>query len=78
MDVYALNSVTKVNMRAGQMQVDPPMLGPMELRRRMNIRPGGRTWTTAPGQANEVKPLVTGINYPVGVDREMVLGRFLS
>ena len=68
-DVFALNTVTMTNMRAGHMAVDPPMVGPMTMKGRRQIQPHGRTWVN-PGDGAEIRPLVTNTNYPVGVDRE--------
>ncbi len=69
-DIYAINSISRQMLIAGNMLVDPPMIGNAELRRQAGqIKPGGRVWTSSSDQV--MAPLMANaFNYPAGVDRE--------
>ena len=68
-DIFALNSVTRTNMKAGQIAVDPPMIGPTGAKGLIRTSAGGRSWVD-PRHVRDVIPLVQNINYPAGLDRE--------
>ena len=68
-DIFALNSVTRTNMKAGQIAVDPPMIGPTGAKGLIRTGAGGRSWVDS-RHVKDVIPLIQNINYPAGLDRE--------
>ncbi len=80
-DIFALNSVTRTNMKAGQIAVDPPMIGPTGAKGLIRTNAGGRSWVDSRHIQN-VKPLIQNINYPVGLEREdrleLAIARYLN
>ena len=68
-DVKSINEVAKTNVWAAQMSVRPPLWVPEELKGRVRFVPGGMNYySDDPKRA--IAPVMTGVNYPIGVDRE--------
>lgn len=68
-DIFSLNSIARSNMKAAQMAVEPPMMGPLKAKGRIHVKAGGRSWLRAE-DIDKVKPLLQNINYPAALDRE--------
>lgn len=64
---YGLNAATFINMRQGQLAVDPTIKASASLKGRLDVMPHGRIWME-PGE--EAEAMISGINYSVGLDRE--------
>lgn len=72
-DVKRINDMAKTAMWAAQMSVKPPLLVRDDLKGRLRFVPGGQTHEEAQymqGPYNSVRPIVTGINYPIERERE--------
>src|SRR3989304_4099049 len=67
-DIFGINSITEVMLRAGHLSVEPPMYAHAEMRGKVHIGPGGFTWGQRPEHKPE--PINTDIKYPYGADRE--------
>lgn len=68
-DIKKANLIAKTMLGAAQMAVDPPLNIPSEMRDKLQIKPRGFNYY---GQDHNriISPINTGINYPVGTDRE--------
>ena len=70
-DIAMANQMGKTNLIASHKMVDPPMVGPEDLRGKVNNAPNGWTWIQ--GQVTKDKmplPLSTGIQIPFSVDMQ--------
>jgi len=67
-DVIMLNQVAKSNLIAAQKLADPPVNVPLEMRGKVNINPGGKTYYEDPQRI--VTDAAHRPNLPAGVDRE--------
>lgn len=67
-DIIKLNQIGKDMLQASHMSVDPPLNVPQEMKGRVRIHPHGMNYYTSDGRT--ISPIHTGINFPVGVDRE--------
>jgi hypothetical protein len=69
-DIKKGNQQAKTNLIAGHKMVDPPMIGPSDLRGKVNNIPKGWTWTDNMDKDSIPKPLITGIQLPYGTDQQ--------
>jgi hypothetical protein len=67
-DVIVLNQIAKSNLVAAQKLADPPVNVPLELRGKVNINPGGKTFYEDPQRI--VTDAAHRPRLPAGVDRE--------
>lgn len=67
-DILGLNQMSKTMLSAAQLSVEPPYNIPAEMRGKVRIIPHGMNYYEDPGRVPF--PVNTGINYPIGVDRE--------
>lgn len=68
-DIKGIQAYSEANTLAAQMSVRPPLSVPEEMRGRVRFVPGAMNYyETDP--AKTITPLPTGINYPIGIDRE--------
>jgi hypothetical protein len=65
-EMEASNALNKTKIQAAQMSVEPPYNVPEEMRGHTRILPKGMNYYKDPRRI--VTPLVTGINYPVGIE----------
>jgi len=69
-DIKKGNQQAKTNLIAGHKMVDPPMIGPADLRGKVNNNPKGWTWTENMTKESVPQPLITGIQLPYGTDQQ--------
>ncbi len=71
-EIMQANQMGRTNAEAGQKMVDPAMMGPTDLRGRINKKPGAWSWVDAALMQKELypRPLVTGIEIPYGVEQQ--------
>lgn len=67
-DILGLNQMSKTMLGAAQLSVEPPYNIPAEMRGKVRIIPHGMNYYEDPGRVPF--PVNTGINYPIGADRE--------
>ena len=67
-DIMGLNQMGKDMLEASHLSVKPPYNVPAEMRGRVRITPGGMNYYEELNRI--VTPVHTGINYPIGIDRE--------
>lgn len=67
-EILKLNQIAKDMLEAAHMSVQPPMNIPEEMRGNVQILPKGRNYYTDKDRV--VSPAITGINFPIGIDRE--------
>jgi hypothetical protein len=67
-EVMQANEISKTLVLAAHKSVEPPLNVPSELQGRVDIRPSGMNYYSDAGKV--IQPIQTGINFPVGVDRE--------
>lgn len=67
-DAKVLQAMSKTLMTAGQMAADPPWNIPWDMKGSVQIRPRGYNYYKQTGQV--ISPVNTGVNYPIGADRE--------
>ena len=67
-ECFTLNQVSKDLLEAAHLSVKPPMNVPEEMRGRVRITPNGYNYYDDSNRI--VTPVMTGINFPVGIDRE--------
>jgi len=68
-DIMSLNLISKDMLRSSRMSVDPAYNVPAELLGKVNIIPHGFNYY-GDDHNRIVTPVQTGINYPIGTDRE--------
>jgi len=66
-DLSAINQMGKTMIQAAQLSVEPPLNVPSEQRGRVRFVPRGSNYYEE-DSSRLITPIVTGINYPVGVD----------
>jgi hypothetical protein len=66
-DIWAINSCAKSNMKAQNLASEPSYKASHQLRGKINVRPGGFTYLK---QGEEIEALNPGINYSAGLERE--------
>ena len=67
-DIIKLNSISKDLLKASHQSVNPPLNVPEELKGKVKIKAGGINYYKDVNR--QIFPINTGVNYPVGVDRE--------
>jgi len=68
-EIKSLNAIAKDLLRAAQMAVRPPLNIPTEMKGKERLSPFGKNYYG--GDYNRIiSPINTGINFPVGLDRE--------
>jgi hypothetical protein len=76
-DLYKINQLGKDLLGAAHKAVDPPVMAPAGHRGRIRLRAGGVNYYE--NLANEeIRPILQGINYPVGLDREQDARRVID
>jgi hypothetical protein len=68
-DVMTANQQGKSNLIAGHKMIEPPMVGPEDMRGKVNTGPGGWTWINSM-ERQMPQPLVTGIQLPFGKEQQ--------
>lgn len=66
-DIKGLNLMGKTILGAAQMAVDPPYNVPSYLQGKVQLKPRGKNYVE--GQ-DKITPINSGLNFPVGIDRE--------
>ena len=66
-DIKGINLMSKTLLGAAQLAVDPSYNVPSYLEGKVELRPRGLNYTK---NGDQVTPINTGSNYPVGIDRE--------
>ena len=69
-DIKKGNQQAKTNLIAGHKMADPPMVGPSDLRGKVNNTPHGWTWADNMTKESIPQPLITGIQLPYGTDQQ--------
>ena len=67
-DIKGLNLMSKTLLGAAQLAVDPPMNVPADMMGKVQLKPRGLNYYDDPNK--RIYPVSTGINFPVGIDRE--------
>jgi len=67
-EVMGSNEISKSLLKAAELSVEPPLNVPSELEDKVDITPSGFNFYSDPQKV--VTPVNTGINFPVGIDRE--------
>ncbi len=67
-DILGMNQMERTMLTAGQMSVEPPWNVPEEMRGKVRIRPRGINYYSK--QDKGIFPVNTGMDYPIGKDRE--------
>jgi len=67
-DIKGLNLMSKTLLGAAQLAVDPPMNVPADMMGKVQLKPRGLNYYDDPQK--RIYPVSTGINFPVGIDRE--------
>lgn len=67
-DIMKLNIMGKTMLGRAQMEVDPPLMVPVEMKGKVQWKPRGQNVYTDPNMI--VRPLGMGGNFTIGVDRE--------
>lgn len=67
-EIMGSNQISKSLLRAAELSVDPPLNVPAYMKGKVDITPHGFNFYDNP--QNIVSPIKTGINFPIGVDRE--------
>lgn len=67
-EVYGLNQLGKTMLKAAHMSVDSALNVPEHMRGNVRMEPHGYNYYEKGGDI--IKPVHTGINYPIGIDRE--------
>lgn len=62
-EALQVNKLGEKSMEAAHMAVDPPTVQVKELRNRVNLKAGGRTYTDSPNQ--KVEPVFDQLNWPI-------------
>lgn len=62
------NLISRDLLQASQLSVQPPLNVPESMRGRVKWVPRGLNYSQSPG--DKVEPAYTGVNYPIGIDRE--------
>lgn len=75
-EVFGLNQMGRTLLEAGQKSVSPPMNIPEEMRGQARITPDGKNYFTDPQKV--ISPVITGINYPIGIDQQERLQKLLD
>ena len=66
-DLAAVNEMGRTMLQAAQLSVEPPLNVPSEQRGRVRFVPRGNNYYEE-DQTRIISPIVTGINYPIGID----------
>jgi hypothetical protein len=67
-EILAINKMSKTMLAASQRAVDPPVMAHSSLKDRVQRTPGGITYYDDPNAI--IKPIESGMQYPIGIDRE--------
>jgi len=67
-DVKGLNRMAETMIMAAQKAADPPLQIPAEMKNKVRNVPSGANYYEDPGRM--IQPLVTGANYPIGIDQQ--------
>jgi hypothetical protein len=67
-DIKGVNLMSKTIQGAAQLSVDPAYNIPSYLQGRVQLKPRGFNYIEK--QGDQITPVNTGINYPIGIDRE--------
>lgn len=70
-EIYGLNQIGKTLLEAAHMSVNPPRNVPEEMRGNVRMNPKGNNYYSDPNKI--ITPAATGINFPIGLDREQRL-----
>jgi hypothetical protein len=76
-EVFSLNQIGKTLIQAAHMSVKPPLNVHESLRGNVRMTPNGYNYTDDI-QKHGVSPIMTGINYPIGIDQQERLQRSLE
>ncbi len=68
-EIKRLNVISKTMLKAAEMSVDGPLNVPASMQGKVKYRPGGFNYYED-GTQDKITPIQTGINYPIGIDRE--------
>ena len=70
-DISLANQQGRTNLVAGHKMVEPPMVGPEDLRGKVRNVPGGWTWIQGDVTKDRIPmPLLTGIQLPYGAEQQ--------
>ena len=67
-DIIGLNLISKTLLKAAELSVEPSYNVPSELMGKVRIRPRGMNYYD--DEKRVISPVLSGINFPVGIDRE--------
>jgi len=67
-EIYSLNQLGKTMLKAAHLSVAPAMNVPEHMRGNVRLAPDGYNYFSRPNEV--ISPILTGINYPIGIDRE--------
>ncbi|MCK5017530.1 MAG: head-tail connector protein [Candidatus Peribacteraceae bacterium] len=75
-EIISLNQLGKTMLEAAQKSVQPPLNIPGEMRGRVRMTPDGHNYYEDP--ARIIKPINSGVNYPIGIDQQERLQKVLE
>lgn len=67
-DAMTANQMGRTNLKAGHKMVDPPMIGPSDLRGMVQRQPGG--WTSLDDMTRQPRALAEGIQLPFSLEMQ--------
>ena len=67
-EIYSLNQIGKTMLKAAHLSVSPAMNIPAHMRGNVRLEPDGYNYYES--EKSIISPIQTGINFPIGVDRE--------
>jgi hypothetical protein len=75
-EVFGLNQMGKTLLEAAHQAVKPARNVPEEMRGQVRMSPDGNNYYSTPDRV--ISPIITGINYPIGIDQQERLQRLLD
>jgi hypothetical protein len=75
-EVFSLNQIGKTMLRAAHMSVASPLNVPVHMRGNVKMEPDGFNYFE--NSKDIISPINTGINFPIGIDREEKLQKLIE
>jgi len=75
-EIYTLQQMGKTMLKAAHMSVTPPYNVPEHMRGNVRMEPDGYNYFD--NSKNVITPIMTGVNYPIGIDREERLTKLIE
>ncbi|MBW2345565.1 MAG: head-tail connector protein [Deltaproteobacteria bacterium] len=75
-EIKQINQMAKTLLQAAHMSVSPPMNVPEHMRGNVRLTPNGHNYYERGG--DKMSAVHTGVNYPIGIDREKEIQRIIE